>query len=109
MTTGEKIRQLRLEKGWTQSELAEKCGYSGKSVICKTETAGNNIGTKKLVRIAYALGVSPNTLVNWESDETYDGNEDIAAIYDFVKSAPPDAVHQLRLYADFLKNRGDEI
>lgn len=51
MTTGEKIRELRIAKGWSQEDLATKCGYSGKSVISKTESSGNDISTKKIMKI----------------------------------------------------------
>ena len=59
MTTGERIKKLRIEKGWSQEELAKRCGYSGKSVISKTEASGDNISTKKIKRIADALDVPP--------------------------------------------------
>ena len=109
MTTGDRIRQLRLEKGWTQEDLAARCGYSGKSVISKTESAGNDIGTRKLKKIAVALGVSPTSLVEWDSKEDYNGDDDKKALHDFVMSADPDTIHQLRLYADFLKSQGEVV
>ena len=37
MTTGEIIQKLRLERGWSQEQLAERVGYSHKSSINKIE------------------------------------------------------------------------
>ena len=105
----EKLQKLRKQKGITQEELAERCGYSGKSVISKTESAGNDIGTRKLKKIAVALGVSPTSIVEWDSKEDYNGDDDKKALHDFVMSADPDAIHQLRIYADFLKSQGEVV
>lgn len=106
MTTGERIKQLRLKKGWTQEELARRCGYSGKSVICKAEASTAIVSTKKVKKIADALGVSPSSLVDWESFESLPDDSDKKVINDFISTADSDAVHQLRLYAEFLMNRG---
>lgn len=107
MTTGEKIKQLRMEKGWTQEELAKRCGYSGKSVISKTETSGDDVKSSKILRIASALGVNPERLVEWDNKDIYDNSEDVNAIQNFMEVSGADMIHQLRLYADFLKNRGE--
>lgn len=106
MTTGERIKQLRLKYGWTQEQLAQKCGYSGKSVISKVEAATRPVNTEKIKIIADALGVSPSSLVDWESFESLPDDSDKKVINDFISTADSDAVHQLRLYAEFLMNRG---
>lgn len=108
MTTGELIRQLRKARGWTQEELAHRCGYSGKSVICKVEAAERPGNTEKIKKIADALGVSPSSLVDWESYEDLPDDSDKKVINDFISTADSDAVHQLRLYAEFLMNRGGD-
>lgn len=59
----ERIRELRMRKGWTQQELADKCGYKSRSAINKIERNTYEIGLETLKRIATALGVSPNYLV----------------------------------------------
>ena len=109
MTTGELIRQLRKARGWTQEELAHRCGYSGKSVICKVEAAERPGNTEKIKKIADALGVSPASLVDWESMESLPDDSDTKIIHDFVMTADENSIHQLRLYAEFLKNRGEQV
>lgn len=106
MTTGDRIRQLRIEKGWTQEELARRCGYSGKSVISKTESAPGSVSTKKIKAIADALGVSPSSLVDWGAMASTPDDSDVSVINDFLSSADSDSIHQLRLYAEFLIKRG---
>lgn len=62
MKTGEIIRQLRIEKGITQDELAKAVGYQHKSSITKIETGAADISQKKIAQIAKALDVTPDYL-----------------------------------------------
>lgn len=66
MTVGERIKQKRIELGWSQSELASRMGYSGKSSVCKAETYGDSITTAKVTKFAEALGVTEAYLMGWE-------------------------------------------
>jgi transcriptional regulator with XRE-family HTH domain len=68
MTTGEKIRRLRKERGMTQEELGKKIGVQ-KAAINKYE-AGIVINLKREVinKLAKALGVSPVWLMNDEAE-----------------------------------------
>ena len=52
MTTGERIKQRRLELGMTQAELAEKTGYSDKSSIAVIESGKNNLRQSKIQAFA---------------------------------------------------------
>lgn len=64
MTTGEKIRRLRKEKGLTQEELGNEVGLQ-KAAINKYETGiVVNIKRARLDRIAKALGVNPVWLMD---------------------------------------------
>lgn len=56
MTIGARIKQLRLEKGWTQKKLGEKCGMAD-SAIRRYESDRGNPTEKTLLKIAEALGV----------------------------------------------------
>jgi transcriptional regulator with XRE-family HTH domain len=57
MHFGQKLRQLRIEKGLTQQELAEKLGYKTNSYISDVESGHFIPSRKKLKKIAKALGV----------------------------------------------------
>jgi transcriptional regulator with XRE-family HTH domain len=58
LTTGEVIRMLRELKGWTQRELAERCGISVTN-LSLLERERVDIGKKRAERIAKAFGVHP--------------------------------------------------
>ena len=54
---GARIRQLRIEKGLTQSELGELIGCSNNH-MSHIETAQNKVSLSLLLRLSYALEVS---------------------------------------------------
>lgn len=63
MTFGEKLNQLRTDKGLSQSELARRIGIS-RSVICNYENGKrSNITAPTLRALANALGVTWQELV----------------------------------------------
>ncbi len=52
---GETVEQMRLEKGWTQEELAEAVG-SSQSAIHRIEKGGQNISLEMIKKLSEALG-----------------------------------------------------
>jgi len=56
MIVGERIKQLRQERGLTQLDLAERLGVA-QPVVCRFER-GHDMRLSTLQRIAEALGVS---------------------------------------------------
>jgi transcriptional regulator with XRE-family HTH domain len=58
---GDAIRELRIERGMTQKELAEAC-ETERTFIVALEKGRKNAGTATIVRIAAALGVVPAEL-----------------------------------------------
>jgi transcriptional regulator with XRE-family HTH domain len=57
MNFGRKLRKLRIEKGLTQQELAERLGYKTNSYISDVESGHFIPSRDKLKKIAKALGV----------------------------------------------------
>ena len=57
MIFGQKMRQLRIQKGLTQQQLAEKLGYKTNSYISDVESGHFIPSRDKLKKIARALGV----------------------------------------------------
>lgn len=75
MTIGERIRELRLSKGFTQKQLGEKCNMAD-SAIRRYELGKGNPTEKTLIRIADALGVKVWELIPRTYSESLDsGNE----------------------------------
>ena len=58
---GKKIRQVRLAKGWTQEELAERAGLHP-TYIGGIERGERNLGFDNLLKVARALGEHPASL-----------------------------------------------
>lgn len=70
MTTGEKIRQLRIDAGMTQEDLG-KAARTTKQNIYKYETGIiTNIPAVKIGLIAKALNTTPAYLMGWDEEET---------------------------------------
>lgn len=66
MTTGEKIRALRKEKGWSQDELARRIGYTSRSTINKIELNINDITQSTIKKIATVFNIDPCELITEE-------------------------------------------
>ena len=59
MTTGDKIKQLRLERGLSQQELAAELGYTDRSSIAKIEAGKLVLGENKLKRLFKVFRITP--------------------------------------------------
>lgn len=62
------IKNRRKELGMTQQELANKSGYSDRSMIARIERGDVDLTITKLVDIADALKISPSALMGWENN-----------------------------------------
>lgn len=71
-TPGDRIRDAREEKGWTQEALADAAGIS-KGFLSDVENSKRSISAAYALRIADALGVSLDFLMRGER-----GKEEIA-------------------------------
>ncbi|MCC2821050.1 helix-turn-helix domain-containing protein [Lachnoclostridium pacaense] len=66
-TLGNNIRMYREQKGLSQEELANRCGWTtnnARSTISKIESGVNDVPTSKVKVIAEQLGVSVCDLMN---------------------------------------------
>ena len=76
MNTGEMIKHLRIEKGYTLEQLGDLVGV-GKSTIRKWENGMiANMKRDKIAKLADALDVSPVLFVN------FDGNNILPTLID---------------------------
>ena len=70
MKMGEYIKQLRIERGWTQEELGEKVGVN-RAAVNKWETGlVENIKRSTIRDLSRVFGVSPCDLMRWDDEET---------------------------------------
>ena len=66
MTTGERIKQLRLERGLTQEELGAKLGVQRAAVQKYEKGTVKNIKRDALIRLAEILETTPEYLLGWD-------------------------------------------
>lgn len=66
MTIADRIINKRMELGYSQEDLAKKCGWKNRSSVSQIEKSEDNISLKKISKIADALGVSEAYLMGWE-------------------------------------------
>lgn len=65
---GERIKERRLELGWTQDQLCQKAGIS-KGFLSDLENDKRSVSANNLLDIARALGVSIDFLMTGEASE----------------------------------------
>lgn len=65
-TVGDRIKQRRIELGWTQDQLAQKAGIS-KSFLSDLENSKRSVSAHNLLDIARVLGVSLDFLMTGEA------------------------------------------
>lgn len=93
MTVGDRIKQKRIELGYSQDELAKKVGYKSRSSIQKIECA-RNLPLPKVERMALALDCSPSYLMGWE-DENQERTPHGKLVDAYVKNAETEAAKEL--------------
>jgi len=60
---GNRLRELRKQKGLSQEDLAFKSGLH-RTYISDIERGSRNLSLQNIVKIAKALGVAPKTLLD---------------------------------------------
>ncbi len=101
MNIGERIKIKRIEKGWSQRDLAAKMNYSNHSTIGKIETGKVDIPQSRIVQFAEVLGTSVAYLMAWDDEQNknpveYNGvSEKRQALIDFAKSVPDDKAEMI--------------
>jgi transcriptional regulator with XRE-family HTH domain len=56
------IKKLRLERGWSQTELAKRIGYADKSMISRIENGAVDLPRSQIMKFAEVFGVSAGDL-----------------------------------------------
>ena len=62
---GKRIKNRRIELGYSQEELAKKLGYTSRSTINKIENGTNDITQSKVKDFAIALDTTVQYLMGW--------------------------------------------
>ena len=108
MNIGERIKQRRLELGWSQQKLADKMGYTSKSTITKIEKGNNDVAQRNIAKFADVLGVSIAYLMDWDEASTDYAKSDDPTIEELkllIETANPDQLDNLLVIAKALLHK----
>lgn len=103
MTIGERIKNIRIERGLTQEDLAKRMGYKTRSAICQVERNGDNITSDRIAAFAEALGVSIQALMGWEEPAPSASAMDIAKAFEAADKETQEMVKRLLSYKTMLE------
>ena len=86
-SVGERIRERRLELGWTQEKLAAEAKIST-GFLSDLETGKRNVSADNLLEISHALSVSLDFLMKGDSSKPKSGDVQVpASLSEFAKQA----------------------
>lgn len=60
---GARIKKIRTNKGMSQAQVADACGWSGAPRLANYESGSRTLGPEDAVQLAKALGVTPSELM----------------------------------------------
>ena len=80
MHIGEKIRERRIQLGWSQRDLAEKMGYKNHSIVARTEAGKVDLPQSRVDQFAKVLGVSHAYLLGLVSEDVSKQNDRLAQL-----------------------------
>ena len=66
MKIGEKLKELRIERGWSQEQVANYLGYKSRSTINKIELGINDLTQSRILAFAKLFHVEPGQLLSDE-------------------------------------------
>jgi transcriptional regulator with XRE-family HTH domain len=87
-----RIKQKREERGWTQTELARRCGFASRSTINKYEKGERDLSLDSAKKVASALGVDADWLIF--GDDTENMKNEISRLFDMLPPEKQEAVLQ---------------
>ncbi len=76
---GETLRRERLRRALTQRELADKAGVSYVTVSRMENGSAGPVKPPTLRKLADALGLAPDVLINWDGEQEKDDAKKLAA------------------------------
>lgn len=108
---GNKIKSRRIELGMTQMDLAKKMGYKSKSTINKIELGINDINQSKMKKMAHALEVPVDYLIDDNVVETTTASVSVKHLSKYAellsKLSPKNQASAIQ-YIEFLKSQENE-
>ena len=101
MDVGKKVKELRKKRGWTQEDLAIRCGFKDKSSIGRIEAGLWEPELKTITKLSQALECSPLELLGWDNPQGIPG--EVASVMNMMDE---DRQRKVLSYAKFLLSEG---
>ena len=98
---GARLRRIREQKQWSQTQLAEKAGLTP-AAVSQIESDERQPSFNTLSKLAAALGVSVGYLVGDEAELP----AELQAFFRDLEKLNSSDVQQLKDFAAFLRNKG---
>ena len=103
MNKGERIKELRLKKGMSQSELAKALNTTKQTISKYEKSIVTNIPSDKIEAMSKIFNSSPEYILGWEEEkeksttlEESDGlTENQRLLMQFVQSVPDDKAEMI--------------
>ena len=109
MSIGEKIKNRRIELGWSQQKLADMMGYTSKSTITRIEKGNNDVSQKNIEKFAKVLGVSIAYLMDWEEPGIdyilKTDNPEMEILIEKISHCTEDQIQKIREYAEYILSK----
>ncbi len=80
MNKGARIKRLRIEKGITQIELAEKLNTTKQTISKYEKGIVTNIPSDRIEALARILETTPEYILGWDTEKTEKNNDVIAEV-----------------------------
>lgn len=99
---GERIRLLREQKGLSQTQLAIRVGYEGRTAISKVEKGERKIQVELIPKFAEVLGTTPEYLMGWKEEPI---SPAMQALIDDVKTLSDEECKQITEFLAFVTSK----
>ena len=105
MTKGEKIKQLRISQGYTQTDVAKKLGVSTQLIYKYEKEIVTNIPIETIEKLAKIYEVSPAYILEWKEEpqpktDRYEQLREL--IIDKIKSATKEELEKINQIIDLI-------
>lgn len=102
------IKNERIKHGWTQTDLAQKIGYSDKSMIAKIEAGKIDLSQTKIRDFANVFNCTESYLMGWEEqEEEFTLTEKEIEALKIFRNLDAESQRQLVLMLAFLKDQNN--
>jgi len=102
MNTGERIKQLRKERGFSAEYIAEKIGVSPSTIYRYENNEIASMKIDKLKMIADLLGTDASHLLGWDDSELIISSDRELLILESLRKMSPDDQERVLDYCKFV-------